>query len=546
MWGQPHHLRRSAELAYEVTRFFAAGGSGVNYYMWHGGTNFARDAMYLATTSYDFSAPLDEYGLPTDKSETLARLHRFLSDHQQFLLEGERGEIEILVPGAQSASAPPPDEERLEGGRGDQQAAVEEALRDETNGVVLYPLRYGERELVFVINATRSAQQVSVRGVREELPARSALALIGTAGTQPLPPAPSPRGKGEHADRNHETGWNSQQSVSPLPSRGGGWGERLSAADAYTIAYRSWLAPETPIVRVMLPAEVMLNWETIDEPVPARGADAQRRFTPVTLPDNMLLHTRDETDFGWYRTTLESPAARTVTLSAGVADFLAAWVNGRYVGTTPETLKEDRTQRADFHQQLELPLHAGSNELLLLVSALGMVKGDWMLDAPMSEERKGLLTPVLLDGTALAGPWEFSPATWGERVQLPQPGPASLAPWHAVTPGESPLRWYRASFTLSAAQLADPRPWALEIGSLFKGTLWLNGAGLGRYWQQPSPPDAGDEWGRTDFIVTQAAGQPPQHYYHIPADWLCTGENTLIILEERGAQPEGCRLVRRQ
>ena len=71
-----------------MIRFFAAGGTGVNYYMWHGGTNFGRSAMYLQTTSYDFDAPLDEYGLPTTKLAVLAAVHQALHAHADVLLEG--------------------------------------------------------------------------------------------------------------------------------------------------------------------------------------------------------------------------------------------------------------------------------------------------------------------------------------------------------------------------------------------------------------------------------------------------------------------------
>lgn len=499
VWGQPHHLRRTSELAYEVTRFFAAGGSGVNYYMWQGGTNFGRDAMYLATTSYDFNAPLDEYGLPTQKSEQMALLHRFLRDHAEILLEGERGEKQVLVPGVQdAASTVQVEDDRLEGGRGDRPVQSDEEKIDESNGVVLYPVSHQGQEIIFVVNATYTAQRMALHGMSEELPARSALALTGSAG-------------------------------------------------AYRVTYRSWAEPEQPITRQMLPAGVPITWSMLEEPLPGQSADADRRFLPVTLPDNMLRLTRDMTDFGWYRTTIDSTAASTAILTAGVADFLAVWVNGQYIGVVPETLKEDRPKADDFRVALDIPLQAGRNELLLLVVALGMVKGDWMLDAPMSQERKGIIAPVLLDGMEVCCLWEFSAGAWGERVKLPDPGPATLAAWQPLTTGTQPLRWYRATFTLTDAERADVRPWAVEIGDLFKGTLWVNGHGLGRYWQQPSPATTtGDEWGRDQFIVVEGAGQPPQRYYHIPADWLQTGDNTLIILEERGAQPGDCQLVRRQ
>ena len=53
-------------------------------------TNFGRTAMYLHTTSYDFHAPLDEYGRVTFKGDYLGHLHRVLAAHQEFFLSGQR------------------------------------------------------------------------------------------------------------------------------------------------------------------------------------------------------------------------------------------------------------------------------------------------------------------------------------------------------------------------------------------------------------------------------------------------------------------------
>lgn len=89
-WGSVRRSRPVADVAWGVARFLAIGGTCVNYYMWHGGTNFGRESMFLATTSYDFDAPLDEFGLPTTKSKCLKRLHRLLSDHSDVLLKGDR------------------------------------------------------------------------------------------------------------------------------------------------------------------------------------------------------------------------------------------------------------------------------------------------------------------------------------------------------------------------------------------------------------------------------------------------------------------------
>ncbi|MDQ7877058.1 beta-galactosidase [Microbacterium sp. QXD-8] len=72
-WGNAHHTTPAAATAAELDTLLAAGAS-VNFYMFHGGTNFgltngANDkGRYLPiVTSYDYDAPLDERGDPTDK-----------------------------------------------------------------------------------------------------------------------------------------------------------------------------------------------------------------------------------------------------------------------------------------------------------------------------------------------------------------------------------------------------------------------------------------------------------------------------------------------
>lgn len=72
-WGEHHHTTSAADAAAELDTLLAAGGS-VNIYMFHGGTNFgltngANDkGRYLPiVTSYDYDAPLDEAGNPTEK-----------------------------------------------------------------------------------------------------------------------------------------------------------------------------------------------------------------------------------------------------------------------------------------------------------------------------------------------------------------------------------------------------------------------------------------------------------------------------------------------
>ncbi|GMJ15178.1 beta-galactosidase 16 [Hibiscus trionum] len=63
VYGDEPNIRSAEDIAFHVALFIAKKGSYVNYYMYHGGTNFGRTAAAYILTSYYDQAPLDEYGL---------------------------------------------------------------------------------------------------------------------------------------------------------------------------------------------------------------------------------------------------------------------------------------------------------------------------------------------------------------------------------------------------------------------------------------------------------------------------------------------------
>ncbi|ESR64701.1 hypothetical protein CICLE_v10007531mg [Citrus x clementina] len=62
-FGSAVPTRPAEDLVFSVARFIQSGGSFINYYMYHGGTNFGRTSGGFVATSYDYDAPIDEYGL---------------------------------------------------------------------------------------------------------------------------------------------------------------------------------------------------------------------------------------------------------------------------------------------------------------------------------------------------------------------------------------------------------------------------------------------------------------------------------------------------
>ncbi len=308
-WGSPHRVRRAANLAYAVARFVAGGGTGINYYMWHGGTNFGRETMYLQTTTYDYDAPLDEFGRPTGKARHLAALHAALAPHAASLLDS--APVEVRLTGSVSA--------------------------------------FESGALAIVCNDGADRAEVQVRGHRLYLEGRSAVLL-----------------------------------------------------DGETVVFDSALAAEPSLLRV-----------TGSRPVgPFRSADlplaSERTEEPAHVGEavDQLVFTRDETDYCWYSTGFTAPGPGLLTLN-DFADAAQILVDDVIVGSTTVAPLERRGPYggSGFQQSFMLDIAAGDHRLDILASAIGLIKGDWMIgDRDMVEERKGLCGAATFDGLEL-GPW---------------------------------------------------------------------------------------------------------------------------------------------
>ncbi|MCY3021847.1 MAG: beta-galactosidase [Planctomycetota bacterium] len=459
-FGVAHHQRDPQEIAYNAIRFFAAGGTGVNYYMWHGGTNYGREAMYLQTTSYDFDAPLDEYGLPTTKSEHLGKLQRVLQENARYLLN-TTAQVDAAVPPGEKETLP-----RL----------------------AKYRYSLGPSALVFLVNSTDQAHDLSVNGATLKLPPKSAAVAR----------------EGNGAEILFESAYN----------------------DTTVRIQRTWK-----------PTRAALAFKALAEPLPDALPEGERTTFELETPVSMLPYTQDRTDYGWYQATLASSKAAEATLALPmVRDFSMLFVNGKFVGAQPERLDEDRPKH--WKHDYRVTLKKGRNRITVLVAAFGLIKGDWMIDAPMSEEKKGLIGDVLLEGVPQRLQWTLDVGLQGEQRRLFDPIIGGTFKWQAPK-GKARLRWFRAEFD---ALKADAAGYALEVGKLHKGLIWLNGQCAGRYWQV-SAAKIDTSW-QHDFITLTGVGHPTQRYYHLPTAWL-KERNTLVIFEETEAAPDGVKIVER-
>lgn len=463
-FGVARHRRDAREIAYNVIRFFAAGGTGVNYYMWHGGTNFGREAMYLQTPSYDFDGPVDEYGRLSDKGRHLGRLHAALLDRADLLLNC-RPAVRAHTRAAAGGALPP---------------------------AAIYRFSKAGRSLVFAVNSTGETLTLDAGGTRVTLQPRSAAVLTGERGV-------------------------------------------------LNVVFESHTAraarPRRPAWR---PTAVRLDFREFADSPPDRWPAGERCPIPLTVPESMLPYSRDLTDYGWYSTELRVGRAgeRTLTLPM-VRDFSTLFVNGRFAGMQPDRLEENVPSH--WRHEYRVRLKAGANRIAVLAASFGLVKGDWMIDAPQSEEKKGLIGQMLLDGAPVKARWLLDVGLRGEHLRVSDPLPGAQQAWRP--PGRSGarrLRWFRAEF---GRLEPDAKGYALDIGRLHKGLAWLNGQCIGRYWQAPAAMIE-EPW-QAGFVELVGAGEPTQTRYHLPLEWL-GARNVLVIFEETAAAPDGVCVVERE
>ena len=455
-WGYDQHVRSPQDISYAALRFFVGGGTGINYYMWHGGTNFGRETMYLQTTSYDFDAPLDEFGLETTKSNQLKRVHKLLRDNADTLLRHDRPQPVAL---------------------GDKQS--------------VFTYGSGDATLSFLCNDDDVKRSVVFEDRTYQLAGRSVVAV----------------------------------------------------RDGRVLLDTSVIQKSDVIVRSMKKDAIRLQpFEAWPEPLPDAWPAGLAKATASASPVEQLLLTKDSTDYCWYSSNLRVTKAGegTVTLD-GVADFVRIFVDGKMVAQSALPLAENRTlaKNEGFTQTFQMSLAPGQHKLQVLCCALGLIKGDWMLGFQnMVEERKGIWGSVRWNGKAITG-WAMQPGLLGERLHIPELAGQPLS-WKSNTKPRA-MTWWRSSFK----RPKGTAPLALDLASMGKGLVWINGRCIGRHWLvnakgfNPIGPLA---WKAPVTVVGE--GQPTQRFYHVPLDWL-EDINQLVIFEETSASPEKVAIVRR-
>ncbi|RZC00781.1 beta-galactosidase 1-like [Glycine soja] len=460
----PH--RPAEDLAFSIARFIQKGGSFVNYYMYHGGTNFGRTAggPFIAT-SYDYDAPLDEYGLPRQpKWGHLKDLHRAIKLCEPALVSGD------------------PTVQQL--------GNYEEAhvFRSKSGACAAFLANYNPQSYATVAFGNQRYN---------------------------LPP------------------W----SISILPN---------CKHTVYNTARVGSQSTTMKMTRV--PIHGGLSWKAFNEETTTTDDSS---FTVTGLLEQINA-TRDLSDYLWYSTDVvinsnegflrngKNPVL--TVLSAGHA--LHVFINNQLSGTAYGSLE---APKLTFSESVRL--RAGVNKISLLSVAVGLPN----VGPHFERWNAGVLGPITLSGLNEGRrdltwqKWSYKVGLKGEALNLHSLSGSSSVEWLQgfLVSRRQPLTWYKTTFDAPAGVA----PLALDMGSMGKGQVWINGQSLGRYW--PAYKASGS-CGYCNYAGTynekkcgSNCGQASQRWYHVPHSWLKPTGNLLVVFEELGGDPNGIFLVRR-
>ncbi|KAB2072389.1 hypothetical protein ES319_A07G012400v1 [Gossypium barbadense] len=458
--------RPAEDIAFSVARFIQNGGSFVNYYMYHGGTNFGRTAggPFIAT-SYDYDAPIDEYGLTREpKWGHLRELHKAIKSSEAALVSA--------YPTVTSLGSK-------------QEAHV---FKSKSGACAAFLANYD----------TRYSVKVKFGNGQYDLP-RWSISILPDCKTAVFNTA---RIGGAHSSK-----------------------------------------------KAMVPLNRAFSWQSYNEQSPT--ADDREATVHNGLWEQIYL-TRDASDYLWYMTDVKIDPNEGF-LKGGQGPILTVWsaghalhvfINGQLSGTVYGGLDNPKLTFSN-----NVKLRAGINRISLLSVAVGLPN----VGTHFETWNAGILGPVTLKGLN-EGTRDISKQNWsykiglkGEALNLHTVTGSSSVEWvqGSQLVKKQPMTWYKTTFNAPGSN----EPLALDMSSMGKGQVWINGQSIGRHW--PGYIARGS-CGACDYAGTYTdkkcrtnCGEPSQRWYHVPRSWVKPSGNLLVVFEEWGGDPTRIALVKR-
>ncbi|KAJ3272750.1 hypothetical protein HDV01_005278 [Terramyces sp. JEL0728] len=447
-WGEASPNRPAEDLAFSIARFIARGGkfiftlgTYVGYYMWHGGTNFGRSAgTPLITTSYDYDAPLNEYGLPNEPKYSHSKaLHAAINSVADTILANSPVEL----PGSS------------------------------TTGVTVFGT--GSGAVAFLSNLDTATQQsITYNGKSFPVPKWSVSIVKGT----------------------NEIFNTAKVTASANP------------ASFNSIAYVSSAKtiPETKGI-----------WDT---------------SSAITFgtPREQFSTTHDKSDYLWYTTKVVIPKTSQVISVAiqSITDVYSIYLDDEVVAFD---IQSDGKPQLKSINNNRFGIQDTTRTLKIVSTAFGIIS------TPKSNPEKytgGITGSVKLNGVDIINNgWTMQVGLEGESKSIANSNFTSPPITSLKVPGWA---WYQSSLPPINGKAAA---YVLDLGSMSRGQVFINGINLGRYWNivgtgnSSTSCDYAGIW--TPDKCRANIGKPSQRYYHVPKEYLKSNDyNSLVLWEESG------------
>ncbi|CAN1770982.1 Beta-galactosidase 3 [Linum perenne] len=500
-FGSTNPHRSAEDLAFSVARFFQKGGSLNNYYMYHGGTNFGRTAGGpFITSSYDYDAPIDEYGLPRlPKWGHLKELHRAIKSCENVLLTSQP--ISISVGPSQEA----------------------DVYADASGACV-----------AFLANSdVQNDMTVIFRNASYYLPAWSVSIL--------------PDCKNEVFNTAKVT---SQASVVEMVPEELRPSVKSLEDDSKTLNWEVFVEKagiwgEADLVKNSLEDQIDITKDSSDYLWYTTRLGSVIHYGIII---GSITISNDEQ-------FLKQGQPPVLTI-ASKGHALHVFINGELQGSASGS-------RASRHFEYRKPitLKAGKNEISLLSMTVGLIcfghLYEWDPAGLTSVKIEGLNNQTMDLSTY---DWTYKIGMQGEKLAIHSPGSMSSVNWTATpnVPKMQPLTWYKAIVDPPTGD----EPVGLDMMNMGKGLAWLNGEEIGRYWLRESPKDdrCAEECDYRGVLVLNfdpvveyfpqkcntGCGEPTQRWYHVPRSWFKPSNNVLVIFEETGGDPTTIKFSKRR
>ncbi|KVH94050.1 hypothetical protein Ccrd_003907 [Cynara cardunculus var. scolymus] len=451
---------------------------------YHGGTNFGRTAggPYI-TTSYDYNAPLDEYGnLNQPKYGHLKELHAILHSMEKLLTHGDVSNQDLGNSISTNLIT---------------LTSLINFVGDMYMQVTTYKTSDGSGCFLSNTNTTADAM-VNFQGAWYDVPA-----------------------------------W----SVSVLPDC------KNEAYNTAKVNTETWVMEMKANDAEHEPADLKWVWrpEIIDDTV-IRG-DGQR--TASKLMDQKVAN--DVSDYLWYMTSVnldENDPIWSEDMRLRVnctGQVLHAFVNGEYVGK-----QYAKYGIYNYVFEKKIQLKPGPNQITLLSATIGFQHYGSKFDVvangvsgPVEIVGKKNDIRVIKDVSSQKWSYKAGINSIDRNNKLLK---VDSSKWKAQElPTQRKMTWYKTTFKAPIGR----DPVALDLEGLGKGLAWVNGMSIGRYWPSNIAEDknctnkACDYRGKYDnYKCVRYCGKASQRWYHVPRSFLVEGEmNELVLFEEFGGNP---------